>query len=378
MYELIDKYIDKIIDGSTPENPLWNIEFIRQKKKPRWNYIDGCMMTSILELYKYTKNEKYLNFVVKYVDYFVSDDGSILGYNPEEFSTDDMCESRVLFDLYHITKNEKYIKAIELTYSQLKNHPRTKEGNFWHKKIYPNQVWLDGLFMTQVFYMRYETEINGMKNYPDIRHQFEVVREKMYDPNKHLYYHGYDSSKQMFWADPKTGLSKNFWLRSMGWFVVALADILGYMKQEIYEDYAFYKGLLKEALDGLLQYQDKESKMFYQVIDQGNREGNYLETSGSSMIAYAMLKGARLNALPERYKDLGLEIFNGVCKKYLTEKDGDLNIGGICLVAGLGPDNNRRRDGTFEYYISEPIVENDAKGIGPLILAYSEVKKLGV
>ncbi|MCR5786228.1 MAG: glycoside hydrolase family 88 protein [Acholeplasmatales bacterium] len=376
MYEIIDKYIDKLIKGSTPEMPLWNIEAIRQGKKPAWNYIDGCFMTSILELYKHTKKEEYLNFVVKYVDAFVSEDGSILGYDPEKCSTDDICESRILFDLYDITKNEKYKKAIDLTYTQIGIQPRTFEGNFWHKKIYPNQVWLDGLFMAQVFYMRYETLENGCANYNDIRKQFENVRKNMYDAKKHLYYHGYDASRQMFWADKKTGLSKNFWLRSIGWYVVALADILGYMNEAIYEDYDFYKKLLKEAIDGLLEYQDKDSHMFYQVVDQGNREGNYLETSGSAMISYAILKGVRLNVLPERYQQIGLDIFNGICNKYVTEKDGDLNVGGICLVAGLGPDKNPRRDGTYEYYISEPIVENDAKGIGPLILAYSEVKKI--
>lgn len=376
MYEIIDKYIDKLIKGSTPEMPLWNIEAIRQGKKPAWNYIDGCFMTSILELYKHTKKAEYLDFVVKYVDAFVSEDGSILGYDPQKCSTDDICESRILFDLYDITKNEKYKKAIDLTYSQIKIQPRTFEGNFWHKKIYPNQVWLDGLFMAQVFYMRYETILNGCMNYSDIRKQFENVRKNMFDEKKHLYYHGYDASRQMFWADKKTGLSKNFWLRSIGWFVVALADILGYMNEAIYEDYDFYKRLLKEAIDGLLEYQDKESHMFYQVVDKQNKEGNYLETSGSAMISYAILKAVRLNALPDRYQQIGLDIFNGICNKYVTEKDGDLNVGGICLVAGLGPEKNLRRDGSYEYYISEPVVENDAKGIGPLILAYSEVKKI--
>jgi unsaturated rhamnogalacturonyl hydrolase len=333
-------------------------------------------MTSILELYKHTKKAEYLDFVVKYVDAFVSEDGSILGYDPQKCSTDDICESRILFDLYDITKNEKYKKAIDLTYSQIKIQPRTFEGNFWHKKIYPNQVWLDGLFMAQVFYMRYETILNGCMNYSDIRKQFENVRKNMFDEKKHLYYHGYDASRQMFWADKKTGLSKNFWLRSIGWFVVALADILGYMNEAIYEDYDFYKRLLKEAIDGLLEYQDKESHMFYQVVDKQNKEGNYLETSGSAMISYAILKAVRLNALPDRYQRIGLDIFNGICNKYVTEKDGDLNVGGICLVAGLGPEKNLRRDGSYEYYISEPVVENDAKGIGPLILAYSEVKKI--
>ena len=376
MYEIIDKYIEKLIKGSTPDKPLWNIEHIRQGKKPRWNYIDGCMMTSLLELYYQTKNQEYLDFVIKYVDFFVSEDGSILGFEPDKYVLDDMCESRVLFDLYKLTGNEKYKKAIKLTYTQIEIQPRTYEGSFWHKKIYPNQVWLDGLFMAQVFYMRYETEFNGCKKYFDIKKQFEIVRNRMYDDKKHLYYHGYDASKEAFWANKETGLSKNFWLRATGWFTVAIADVLGYMNEAIYEDYDFYKRLLKETIDGLLEYQDKDSKMFWQVVDKAGMEGNYLETSGSAMIAYAILKGVRLNVLPERYRKIGLDIFNGICNKYVSEKDGDLNVGGICLVAGLGPENNPRRDGSYEYYISEPVVENDAKGIGPLILAYTEVKKI--
>lgn len=375
-YELIDKYIEKLITQSTPECPLWNIEAIRGGKKPHWNYIDGCMMTSLLELYKQTNEKKYLDFVISYVDYFVEDDGTIKTYDYTKYSTDDMCESRILFDLYHITGNEKYKKAIEKTYIQIEHHPRTPEGNFWHKKIYPNQVWLDGLFMAQVFYMRYETEFNNMKNYNDIVNQFKNVRNIMYDEKKHLYYHGYNATKEMFWADKQTGLSKNFWLRACGWYTVALADICGYIDQQMYDEYRFFAGLLKETIDGLLEYQDPETKMFWQVVDQPHREGNYVETSGSAMIAYAILKAVRLEILPERYRQIGLDIFNGICSKYLTEKNGDLNVGGICLVAGLGPENNLRRDGTYEYYISEPVVENDAKGVGPLIMAYTEVIKV--
>lgn len=376
MYELIAKYIDKLITMSTPDAPLWNIESIKQGKKPVWNYIDGCMMTSLLELYKETKDEKYLNFVVNFVDYYVFEDGTIRGYDIEKYSTDDICESRILFDLYQITGKEKYSKAIELTYTQILGQPRTKEGNFWHKKIYPNQVWLDGLYMAQPFYMRYETLRNGMKNYNDIVSQFNNVRKIMYDNQKHLYYHGYDSSKTMFWANKETGLSSNFWLRATGWYTVALADVCEYVSEQMYDEYRFFAQLLKETIDGLLEYQDENSKMFWQVVDQPNREGNYLETSGSSMIAYAILKAVRLEILPLRYRQIGLDIFNGICRKYLTQKDGDLNLGGICLVAGLGPENNLRRDGSYEYYISEPIVENDAKGVGPLIMAYTEVIKI--
>ena len=376
MHKTIDKYIEKLMT-SKPDLPLWNIENIRQGKKPSWNYIDGCMMTSLIELYKATNDEKYLDFVKTYVDYYVREDGTILGYEMDKYSTDDVSESRILFDLYKFTGEEKYNKAIEMCYQQILTHPRTKEGNFWHKKIYPNQVWLDGLYMMQVFYTRYETERNKFKNYSDIVGQFKNVYDIMRDKETGLYYHAYDSSKSMFWANKETGLSQNYWLRSIGWYTVALIDVYDYMDEQMYDEWHTIKEIFKDTIDSILKYQDKESKMFYQVPNYPGREKNYLETSGSCMIAYAILKGVRLKALPERYLQIGLDIFNGVCNKYLTIKeDGDLNLGGFCLGAGLGPENNLRRDGTYEYYMSEPIVENDAKGVGPFIMAYTEVKRL--
>lgn len=376
MYEVIERYIDKLMT-SKPDLPLWNIEAIKGGKKPGWNYIDGCMMTSLIELYKATNDKKYLDFVIKFVDFYVREDGSILGYEMDKYSTDDVSESRILFDLYNFTKNEKYNKAIEMCYEQVKTHPRTKEGNFWHKKIYPNQVWLDGLYMMQVFYTRYETERHNNQNFTDILEQFKNVYNIMRDKETGLYYHGYDSTKTMFWADKETGLSKNYWLRSIGWYTVALIDVYEYMNEALYDEQHTIKEIFKNTIDSILKYQDEESKMFYQVPNFPGREKNYLETSGSSMIAYAILKGARLRALPERYREIGLGIFNGICQRYMTVKNGDLNLGGICLVAGLGPENNLRRDGTYEYYMSEPIVENDAKGVGPFIMAYTEVKRLG-
>lgn len=375
MHTLIDRFIEKLITQSTPEVPLWNIESVKQGKKPHWNYIDGCMMTSLLSLYDETHEEKYLSFVKSFIDFYVYEDGSIRGYDEKNYSTDDICESRVLFRLYDLFKEEKYLKAIERTYRQVKYQPRTYEGNFWHKLIYPHQVWLDGLFMAQPFYVKYESRFNQKKNYRDIVHQFETVRKRMFDEDKKLYYHGYDASRSIFWADPETGLSKNFWLRAMGWYVVAIADVYEDFEDENIKE-TFFKPLLLEIIDGLLLYQEPSSKLFYQIVDQKDLKGNYLEASGSALISYAILKGVRLGALPKAYQEKGLAIFNGITTMYLSEKDGDLNMGGICLVAGLGPENNLRRDGTLAYYLSEPIVENDAKGVGPLIMAYTEIKKI--
>ena len=375
-YSVIDKYIDRLIEDTTPDKPIWNIENIKHGKKPAWNYIDGCMMTSLYTIYKQTGLKKYLEFIDEFVDYYVYEDGSIRGYDLETYNVDNLNEGRVLFDLYRETGKEKYKKAIELLHSQVLGQPRTGTGNFWHKKIYPNQVWLDGLYMAQVFYTRYESEFNGGKNYADIVSQFQSVYDNMFDKEKKLYYHGWDWSKTAFWADEKTGLSKSFWLRSEGWYTVALVDAISYFDDKAIAEKSQLIKIFRETLEGLESYIDPAGHMFYQVIDQMGREGNYLETSGSAMISYAMMKGARLGYVDKRFARLGKEVFDGICNSYLTVSEGKLNLGGICLMAGLGPESNRRRDGTFEYYISEPVVENDAKGTGPFVMAYTELKQL--
>jgi len=372
MYESINKYIDILVMFSKPDEPLWNIESMKYNRSPVWNYVDGCMMTSLLELYKTTKIDKYLAFVVEFVDFYVYEDGTIKGYDIEKFSTDDVCESRILFDLYKFTSDIKYLKAIEYTRQQIIKHPRTNEGNFWHKKIYPNQVWLDGLYMMMPFYIQYEKYLNNKQNYKDIVDQFRNVRLRMFDENKQLYYHGYDATKSIFWADEETGLSKSFWLRAMGWFIVALVDVIEYLEETDMDEKTTLTNIFTEAIQGILQYQDQKTKLFYDVVDKQTHPGNYLETSGSAMIAYAILKGTRLGLLNTTYLQRGIEIFDGICHHFLQEEDGDLNLLNICLVSGLGPENNLRRDGTFEYYISEPIVENDAKGVAPFIMAYVE------
>ncbi len=374
-YGVIDRYIDRLIEETKPEAPIWNIENIRQGKKPAWNYIDGCMMTSLYSIYKLTGEKKYIDFIEKFVDYYVFEDGTIRGYDVESYNLDNLNEGRILFDLYALTGKEKYSKAIELQYSQIKAQPRTVYGNFWHKKIYENQVWLDGIYMSEVFYTRYMAERGG-NDFSEIIKQFNAVYDHMYDKKKRLYYHGWDTSKKAFWADKETGLSKNFWLRSIGWYTVGLIDVISYLPEGAKQERASLERIFKDTIEGLEQYIDKDTDMFWQVVDRVGDEGNYPETSGSSMIAYAMMKGARLGVVDKRFAAVGKRVFEGICAKYLTETDGKLNLGGICLVAGLGPENNRRRDGSYEYYISEPVVENDAKGTGPFVMAYTEILQM--
>ena len=367
----IERYVERIMAESAPDRPLWNIEKIKEGKINGWNYIDGCMMIALLNLYRITGEKRYYDFAENFLDYYVFEDGSIRGFKEEEYNLDNICEGRVLFDVYALSGKEKYRKAIDTLYGQILRQPRTHEGNFWHKAIYPNQVWLDGLYMAQVFYARYTTDYEGGKNYADIRRQFRTVREKMFDPDTGLYRHGYDASKTAFWAQ-ENGCSLNPWLRSLGWFSAALIDVTTEVKDDP-EFIAEMTGIAQELAKNLLPYIDADSGMLWQVPNQVGREGNYPETSGSSMVAYFYLKGARLGILDASYAEVGAKIFQAICDRYLTETDGKLNLGGICLVAGLGPENNRRRDGTYEYYISEPIVENDAKGLAPFLMCYTEL-----
>lgn len=373
MYSRIDKYIDSLIDGSTPCKPLWNIENILYGKACKWNYIDGCMITALLSIAEIRNDRRYLEFAEQFINHYIDEDGEIIAYSPDDYSLDDVNEGRVLFDLYKSSGKEKYKKAIFHLRDQLAHQPRNENGSFWHKLIYPDQVWLDGIYMAQVFYVRFQQDF-GDADISDTMAQIRNVRRYMFDENKKLYCHGFDCSKKAFWSDPETGRSRSFWLRAMGWYTVAIADIIGYLEPGSDRDELAV--LLREAIGGIAQYAEPETGMYYQVVDQGGREGNYLETSGSSMIAYAMMKGARLGVLDKSYAAAGKKTFDGICSKYLSvNASGRLNLGGICLMAGLGPENNCRRDGSYEYYISEPVVENDAKGVAPFLMCYAELMR---
>ena len=372
-YARIDAFIDHLVETSTPECTAWNMERIREGKAASWNYIDGCMLAALMEMSRITGQQRYFDFVEQCIDHFVGEDGAIRTLKPEAYNLDDINEGRVLFGLYERTGKEQYRLAAGRLAQQLDTHPRTAEGNFWHKAIYPNQVWLDGVYMAQPFRALYAKHFGG-GDYSDIVRQLTTVRDRMLDPVKGLYFHGYDASKTAFWANPETGCSENFWLRSLGWFAVALVDLLDILPEG--QDRDALASIFTDLMASMDRYADEETGLYWQVPDQGGREGNYLETSGSAMMAYAMLKGARLGVLAKTYAAKGKKTFDGIVEKYLTITDTGLGLGGICLVAGLGPENNRRRDGSYAYYISEPVVENDAKGVAPFVLAYTEIKQL--
>ena len=375
VYEALDRYALSLIALSTPERTVWNVERLRAGKAPDWNYIDGCMMTALLSLEKIDGDKRYFEFVERFIDSFVSEDGAIRGYNADRHSLDDINEGRVLFELYERTGKEKYKKAADFLWRQLLIQPRTREGSFWHKQIYPNQVWLDGVYMAQPFSALYQKHF-GENDYSDVVRQVKTVQKRMRDEKTGLYYHGYDESKTAFWCDPETGLSQNFWLRALGWFSVAMADLMEILPDG--EGKSAIASVFVSLMEDISRFADPDTGMYYQVVDQGKREGNYLESSGSSMVAYAMLKGARLGVLPDKYSALGRKTFDGLVNTCLRFIDGRASLDHICLVAGLGPENDRRRDGTFAYYISEPVVQDDAKGAAPFLMCYTEIKRLSL
>lgn len=370
--QLLDEYINYLMDHSDSEHPAWNLEMIRSGKSNKWNYIDGCMITGILELYEITGEARYLDFADRFLSGFVEEDGSIRTYDVEEYSLDNVNPAKNLITMYGLTGKEKYRKAIELVRSQLSTMPRTPEGNFWHKLIYPNQVWLDGIYMALPFYMEYEKRFDAQKDCQDICRQIANVEIRMRDPKTGLYYHGYDASRKMYWADPDTGCSPNFWLRAEGWFIRGLVDVLEIMKDlPLQAESVHLQHMLLDLARALSKYQDP-SGLWYQLIALPELEGNYLETSGTALISAALLKAVRLGFLPESFRAIGEKAFYGIVDHRLTKNaDGTPCVTGICLVAGLG--GEQHRDGSVAYYLSEPVVQNDAKGVGPLLLAYTEM-----
>lgn len=338
-----------------------------------WNYEDSCTLVGLLDMYKATGKEFYFEAIEAFMNRYINEDGTIRLYDMSEYNLDRIPGGRLLFPLYEKTGDEKYRKAIESLYKQLETHPRTKCGSFWHKQIYPNQVWLDGLYMGLPFYMLY-ANLTGRKDiYDDVILQFKNCRAHLFDEEKKLYYHAWDESKSIFWCDKETGLSPNFWSRAIGWYLMALADVYELMPEDRVEDRKYLQSIWKECLDGMLLYQDKESGMFYQLTALKDTEGNYLETSSTMMVSYSLFKGLRLKAIEgDNYWRAAEAAIIGNLTRYLKFSNGKLSLGGMCKGAGLGPDGNFKRDGSVAYYLAEEVVADEQKGTGVSAMAYSE------
>ncbi|WP_281232910.1 glycoside hydrolase family 88/105 protein [Flavobacterium gelatinilyticum] len=342
-------------------------------KKPKWDYVHALVLHSIEELNKKNPDPRYKAYIRGYVDELVQEDGSIKTYEIDKYNIDLVVPGRLLFAIYDETKQDKYLKALQLIRKQLTEQPRTPSGGFWHKQIYPNQMWLDGLYMGEPFYAEYTLRYENGKSFDDIAKQFELIQLHATDPKTGLLYHGWDESKQMPWANKETGNSPNFWSRALGWYAMALVDVLDYFPKDHPKQKELVK-YLNNVSEALVKYQDK-SGLWYQVTDKGGEKGNYLEASGSAMFSYAFAKGANKGYLPAKYKKAANKAFDGLTKVLIkkVDEDGGITLTNCCQVAGLG--GNPYRDGSYEYYVNERKKDNDPKATGPFILAALELNR---
>ncbi len=348
----------------------WQIDW---DKNPQWDYVHGLNLLAITEVYKDTKDERLFAYVEGYYDMLVNDDGSIKTYDINKFNIDMINPGKVLFFLYEQTGNVKYKKAADLLRSQLTSHPRTQQGGFWHKKRYPDQMWLDGLYMGAPFYAQYIVQYGDMSELDDVFLQFELIEANLYDTQTGLPRHGWDASKAQKWADQETGLSAHHWSRSLGWYAMAMVDVLDIVPSQ-HPKTAWLTERFHRFIDATLAFQHA-SGTWYQVTDLGDREGNYLEASGTAMLAYAIAKGVELKLLPADYRQHAEKAFAGMIDNMISvdPQTNVISLEKVCAVAGLG--GNPYRDGSFDYYMSEPLRTNDAKGVGPFILAAHYLNK---
>ncbi|WP_151737050.1 glycoside hydrolase family 88/105 protein [Paenibacillus tengchongensis] len=339
----------------------------------KWSYDYGVILKGFELLWRLTGEEKYFRYIRDNMDDFIGEDGSIKGYRPDEYNIDHLNNGKLLFGLYKETGEEKYKLAAANLREQLRQHPRTSEGAFWHKQIYPYQIWLDGLYMGSPFYLEYLLAFEDGQGLEDVTKQFILCERHTKDAKTGLLRHAWDEQRVQPWCDPQTGQSPKVWGRSVGWFVMALADVLELLPQE-HADNTELVRILRDTLTALRKYQDAASGVWYQVVNEGGRKGNYLEASASSMITYAIAKGLRLGVLDEEGWAETLEhAYAGLIDEFITvTKRGWVNLNKTCQVAGLGGDE--RRDGTYAYYISEPIITNDLKGLGAFLQACGEVE----
>ena len=361
----------KMADSEIKQFPEpWTVDY---NPKPVWNYTQGLVAQAMIQVWKAGNNKTYYTYAKEYADKFIDSKGNISGYKIEEYNIDCVNSGKFLFDLFEKTKDERYRKAIILLRNQLKTQPRTSEGGFWHKQRYPNQMWLDGLYMGAPFYAQYAVAFNEPAIFDDVVNQFVIIHKHTFNPEIGLNYHGWDESKTQKWANPETGCSPNFWGRAMGWYVVALVDVLDFIPQE-HVGRAMILEILNQVVVGVKKYQDPKTGLWYQVLDQGQREGNYLEATASSMFTYALLKASRKGYISTDYKAIAIKAYNGILKNLIQNNgDGTINLTKCCSVAGLG--GNPYRDGSYGYYVHEPVRANDAKGVGPFIMASLEFDK---
>ncbi len=338
----------------------------------RWAYDYGVVCKGMEKVYELTGDRRYFDYIESNMNYFLLDDGSIRYYDLQAYNLDYINNGKSLLYLYKRTKNKRYEQAVHLLKKQLDEHPRTTEGGFWHKKVYQNQMWLDGLYMAQPFYAEYINQFAEEKNYGDVIKQFQLINKHLRDSDSHLLYHGWDEKRECFWADKETGRSANFWGRSVGWYACALVDTLDYLDDDT--DRNVLIGMIIDLAEALVKVQSQKNGVWYQVLDKENCYGNYPEASCSCMFTYFILKSVRKGYISNNYFENAKKAYYGIIREFIeVDENALLNLKGTVYVSGLGGD--KLRDGSYDYYISEPKQVNNLLGIGAFLMASSEMEQ---
>lgn len=341
-------------------------------KPSKWAYELGTLLDGFDAVWYNTADRRYYQYIQQSVDPFIGADGSIHTYDPQAYSLDNVLLGRQLLLLYRVTQKKQYYLAAKTLREQLAHQPKNASGGFWHKQIYPQQMWLDGLYMAEPFFAEYASVFQEPQDRQEITRQFVLIERHARDPRTGLLYHGWDESKQQRWANKQTGDSPNFWGRAMGWYMMALVDTLPYYPQDD-PGRAQLLAILRRTAAALVRVQDPQSGLWYQVLDRPGAKGNYLESSASCMITYALARGVRLGYLPRTYAANAERGWRGIQTHFIkTEPDGSVTLTGTVQVAGLG--GEPYRDGSYAYYVSSPVVSNDPKGVGAFLLAASEME----
>jgi len=343
----------------------------RKYNNEEWDYDIGYLGQAIAELGKI--DPKYSKYRDDYINHFILDDGNILNFKMDDYNIDKINPAKNLFRMYQETGDVKYKKAMDHLADQMKSYPTTVEGGFWHKKIYPSQMWLDGIYMASPFLAQYGKEFNQPEWFDVVANQIILVYKKTIDVETGLLFHAQDESKAQKWADPVTGRSSYLWGRSMGWYVMAIVDVLDYFPK----DHVQYNQILeiyRNTMEAVMKVRDPKTGAWYQILNLPERQGNYLEGSASAMFTYAIAKGAKQGYLGKEYLKIAGDCFDSLINVFIQEEsNGKLIMENICGGAGLG--GTPYRDGSFEYYVSEQIVPNDCKGVAPFIMAAIELNR---
>jgi unsaturated rhamnogalacturonyl hydrolase len=350
-----------------------SINYPSELKSRRWNYEQGLILEAMYQMWQLSGDSVYFRYIVKNLDYYIQDDGTIRTYLFQEYQLDNITPGRAALRLFERTNKIKYRLAADTLRRQLFDQPRTSEGGFWHKKVYPYQMWLDGLYMAGPFYAYYAVLFNDTAALDDAIKQFSLIAKHNYDERSGLYFHGWDESKQQRWANSQTGCSPNLWGRSLGWYAMALVDVLEYIPENHPKRTELLK-ILNSLAVNMLKQRDERTKLWYQVVDKPNEKGNYLEASVSTMMAYAFAKGVNRGYLPIEFRTRAKETWKGILEHLVSiDTKGVVHLNHVCSVSGLG--SNPYRDGSVAYYVGEPQRTDDFKGYGPLLLTAIELER---